>query len=86
MFAVGGGDEALGADVSFSSGCEQTPKLRSVIGITSIIVKDALRYAVRDQTLCNQGEKVGRPRGTIRHANVFDKRVNGRLKGRGSLR
>ena len=50
MFAVGGGDEASDAYTSFSTGREHVPKLRSIMRITSVFVKDALlRHAARDQ-------------------------------------
>ena len=49
MFAVWGCDVALSTDISFSTGREHVPKLRSVMKITSIIVKNALRHVARDQ-------------------------------------
>ena len=49
MFAVWGCDEALGTGISFSNGREHVPKLPSVMRITSIIAKNALRNVVRDQ-------------------------------------
>ena len=36
-------------DTCFAVGREHVPKLRSVMRITSVFAKDALRHAVRDQ-------------------------------------
>ena len=46
MFTVWSFGEALRADVSFSAGCVYVPELRSVMRITPIFVKDALRHAL----------------------------------------
>jgi len=54
IFTVWGLGEALRADVSFPAGCMRVPELRSVMRITPKFVKDALRYAVREQ-LCVAG-------------------------------
>ena len=60
VFAVGGGDEALGADTSFLTGREHVPKLHSAMRITSVFVKDALlRHAVRDQLYITKERRWG---------------------------
>ena len=69
MFAFGGGDEALDPDTCFAVGREHVPKLRSVMRITSVFAKDALRHAVRDQLQRREG---GAPTGndtTLRQQN-----------------
>ena len=69
MFAAGGGDEALDPDTCFAVGREHVPKLRSVMRITSVFAKDALRHAVRDQLQRREG---GAPTGndtTLRQPN-----------------
>jgi len=64
MFAVWGCGQALDTDLSFPTGREHVPKLRSVM-VTSVSAKDALRHAVRDQLYVGGfREKVEHPRGT----------------------